>query len=125
MHEIYTVEDVKKAWHGFTGVLEKKGKINLLVIMKNRAIDVDLKNHTITLFLDHDLQIDLLNEIKDELMIFIRKAIQNTNIYIKALIREAEQSKQLYTSDEKYAYLKEKFPKLELLKQTLGLEIGF
>lgn len=123
MDEPYTFEDLQKYWNQFARSLEVAGKINISTTLKGSTLQFE--NHVIKLGLNTDLQRELINDVKEELMTYIRQNLKNTKVMLETYIMEVQQGKRLYTQQEKYEFLEEKFPAIKDLKKRLGLEIGF
>ena len=65
-----------------------------------------------------------LEEIKGELLIFLKRKLENDSINLAVLIKEEkEERNMLYTKDEKYKHILEKNNKIKLLKDKLDLNI--
>ena len=123
MNEPYTFEDVQKYWNQFARKVENEGKINISTTLKRSSLEFN--NHILRLGISNELQKDLVNEVKEELMAFVRQNIKNTNLMLETFLTQQKQGKRLYTQQEKYEFLEEKFPAIKDLKNRLGLEIGF
>jgi DNA polymerase-3 subunit gamma/tau len=65
-----------------------------------------------------------LEELKPEIIKHLSTQLQNDFISLKLAVREVENNvRKLYTSQDKFNYLAEKYPNLLLLKNKLGLEL--
>lgn len=119
----YDKGDVIQAWKEFVLKADQAGKISQVIILKDRPLDVE--NDVISISLENQLQLDQLNEFKEELMVYIRKRIQNTSIILNAAIGEVNTQKRIYTVEEKFKFLEEKHPDLVKLKDLFGLETDY
>ncbi len=118
----FTFEDVQKAWFKFLNIDEKENKTSVIILLKNRLIELD--NNTIWIKLENLIQESKLNEFKDDLMFFIRNELQNSAIYLKtSIIEEENLQKSFKTDKEKFNDLAAKNPVLLDLKELLGLDI--
>ena len=67
---------------------------------------------------------DVFNkEVRFDLLKFLRRELNNSNIQINIVIKPAEPGKSLlYTSEERFEYLSKKNPELNKFKQQLNLD---
>ncbi|MFP4505428.1 MAG: DNA polymerase III subunit gamma/tau [Cyclobacteriaceae bacterium] len=77
---------------------------------------------TIPLKLSNTLQVDKVEEVRIELIQYLRRELHNNRINITAELVKEEKGRRLYTASEKLAYLMEKNPQVRLLKEKLGLD---
>jgi DNA polymerase-3 subunit gamma/tau len=117
-------EAVKEHWHTFSSNMKKEGKKSEYVIL-DREINMMEDGFTLKIQLDNVIQQDQLNSFKTSLLDFLRKKIQNNQLMLEVVIVEQEGKRRMYTSDEKYKYLAEKYPIVEDLKKRFGLETDF
>lgn len=71
------------------------------------------------------MQEDVLNSIKPDLLEFIRNKINNSDIQLESEIAKDETVKLMYTSNDKFRYLSEKYPLLADMKKRFGLDTDF
>lgn len=93
------------------------------MIILDRSIE--LEEESIRIKLDNFVQLDQLNAFKPELLRFIRKKLNNSNVMLEAVIAPQETVKMMYTSNDKFKYLSEKYPILEEMKKKFGLDTDF
>lgn len=86
---------------------------------------VQLQNGTMSLVLDNDLQLEKLNEIKGELLHFLRSRFAVDKMIIEGRVAPSEVKRMPYTPKEKFEYMVTKNENLIELKQRFGLEIDF
>jgi len=84
-----------------------------------------LVDETIILKLLNPIQVDILNDFKDELMEYLRNELKNDHLSIKTEVIQLSDKKMLYTTKEKLDFLIEKNPELKNLKDKLGLDTDF
>ncbi|MFL5730204.1 MAG: DNA polymerase III subunit gamma/tau [Cytophagaceae bacterium] len=118
----FTLQDVKKYWESFAQNLKNEGKKSEHIIMDR---DITLDKHTIKVKLDNLIQADQLNSFKVDVLEFLRKKLDNNSLTLEADVAEAEGKRKIYTSDEKFKYLSEKYPFLDEMKKRFGLETDF
>ncbi|WP_194776133.1 DNA polymerase III subunit gamma/tau [Pararhodonellum marinum] len=103
----------------------KKGHKNLeLTVVKQ---PFELQGEQITFLLHGDLQKDIFQKLKPELLGILKKALNNYRITLDMRIEDDSENSgsRLYTSTDKLNYLKEKNPALKELQKRFGLEVDF
>lgn len=81
------------------------------------------EDSVVTVDLESQLQLDMFNEVKGDLVLFLRKKYNNKLINIEPSIQEADSTKnKLYTVEDKFKYLSELNPNIIKLKQQLNLD---
>ena len=111
-----------QAWVDFSDQLNKNQKTNLHNIF-NRHIPKKIKNDIILEVISLSEK-SAVEEIKGELLIFLKRKLKNDSINLTILIKEElEEKNMLYTKEEKYKHLLEKNNKIKLLKDKLDLNI--
>lgn len=92
-------------------------------MFKKRKIKID--KNVITVNFDSEIQLQQLDEVKEDLMYFLRAKVQNKTITLKANLQEQDEKAMMYTSAQKFEALKEKYPIIDELKKRLGLDFEF
>lgn len=87
--------------------------------------EFEIHDSTIVLHLMNPVQETLLNEMKSDLMQFIRENLQNYSIQVTGENKNTDSKKVIYTNREKFEHLAEKNPLLLELKEKLGLDPDF
>ncbi len=119
--ESFTLEQVKNALELFAADLKKKDKISLSTSITGAVLElVGLK---LSLGVDSKVQMEQINEISQDLHIYIRQQIRNEGLQIQVVLNEEVQQKGLYTAREKYEHMVQKNPALATLKSKLNLDI--
>lgn len=118
----YTEEELHKAWAEFVEIRREKGSMTE-VVMLDRVFTIE--GHVIQLGLDNPVQLELLNDLKTDLLTYLRQTLKNGQIQIHGFLVEHQTSRQPYTQAEKFNYLAEKNPTLLELKNTLGLDFDW
>jgi DNA polymerase-3 subunit gamma/tau len=74
----------------------------------------------------HPVQETMINNMKSEIVTFIREKLKNNSIILTAeLMKPDETKKMIYTNREKLEHLMEKNPLLKELKDRLSLDTDF
>jgi DNA polymerase-3 subunit gamma/tau len=81
------------------------------------------ENFQIELSIDNKIQEDQLQEVRIDLMNYLRTELNNFQLELSTKIVENTEKKRLYTSTEKYQYMLEKNPKLEEFKKRFNLDL--
>jgi DNA polymerase III subunit gamma/tau len=118
----FSLDDVKKSWLSFAATLKSEGKKSEFIIMDR---EITLDKNTIRVKLDNLIQADQLNSFKVDILEYLRKKLDNNALMLECDISETEGKKKIYTSDEKFKYLSEKYPFLDEMKKRFGLETDF
>lgn len=121
--EAYTIHDVKKAWNEFTIIADKAGRITQVIILKDRELTLD--GDVIRITLENVLQLEQINSFKEELMLFLRQKIRNTQITLEASVANMVEENKVYTVEDKFKFLEKKHPNLAQLKDLFGLETDY
>ena len=116
-----TLAEVRKVWKTLSDQKKAQNSMRQYLIFANE--ELEFEQNTIKIKVENQVQLDLLNEIKADVMEFIRHQLQNNLIQLEAIISETIAKKNLYTNQDKYNHLLEKFPLLDDLKKRLGLEV--
>lgn len=85
----------------------------------------DYQEGKITLQLHQGLEEEIFKRQKNELMQFLKKESGYHELTINIDLQELSNKKILYTAQEKFNFLAEKYPRLLELKQKLGLDVDF
>lgn len=77
----------------------------------------------ISIEFESQLQVDLFNDIKNDLILFLRRTLDSKGLTINSIINVQENGKnKLYTVEDKFKFLSEQNPKIINLKQQLNLD---
>lgn len=115
-------EQLKSAMKEFAIELAKQSKAGESRLLEN---ETSLNESTITLNIQNPVEEARYNDIKSDLILFLKKRLRNKQISIELSMEQTEKKKMLYTPQEKFDYLVEKNPALMELKNRLGLEFEF
>jgi len=83
-----------------------------------------LANFQIGITLESQLQVDLFQEIKSDLLLFLRNQYKTKKIGIEEIIEEQQIQSKPYTNDDKFKFMLQKNPALAKLKQNLNLDFS-
>jgi DNA polymerase-3 subunit gamma/tau len=119
----FSFERLQHQWSRFAKMKEEQGRRGELVIL-DRPIELR-EGHTICLKLDNNIQVQLLNGMRPELLHFLRESLQNQEVQLQAEVVVQENKRVIYTSQDKFRHLSEKNPALDELRNALGLDVDY
>jgi DNA polymerase-3 subunit gamma/tau len=121
----FTQSDLESSWKKFASNLEKQGRITLHTALVKRTPALG-DNFSVTFSVDNMTIEKDLNEIKVDLLSFIRADLSNYKISLDVTVsNEADPNAVPYTPSEKFKKLAEKNPLLNELKRRFDLEIEY
>jgi len=113
---------LKTVWHS---VLRRKREENMMeYTLLNRQYHVSDQNE-ITLHLENHVMLDQFTTLRPSLLAELKKELGNRTIRLKAEVMELQEENKMYTSQDKFNYLADKYPMLVDMKQRLGLDMDF
>jgi len=77
----------------------------------------------IKLSLNNPLQEKAIRSIQNELLQFLRSRSGHSDLEMETTVPEDQTEKRIYTQEEKYQYLQQKNPDLDLFRQSLNLDL--
>jgi len=120
--EKFTDSDLKNAWKDFKE--KRSGRAQEQnVLSQPYALSEDKK--VITIQLSNSVQLDILSEIRSDLMIHLKSILKNDTFQIEGTVAKDESKEMLYTNKEKFNHLAKKNPQIKSLQEKLGLDPEF
>ncbi|WP_223650962.1 DNA polymerase III subunit gamma/tau [Hymenobacter psoromatis] len=117
-------ELLQTVWKQLTEERRAQEKISDYLVL-NRAVTADA-SHVIMLTVDNPVQVVQFNEFRAEFTVELRRRTGHPGLTVQTEVAEAAPTgRKLYTSNDKFAYLAEKYPALQEMKQRLGLDADF
>lgn len=121
----YTTEDFVKAWKNYCEVVKGEDNLSVYATLSVQVPEVT-SDHVIRLEVSTDYQQRGMQEVRESLLDYVRKALQNDLLTLEVTVRETEvDQQQLYSDKDKYAKLVELNPALDDLRKKLGLDVEF
>jgi len=120
LNEVFTIERLQEVWLQFA---EKRKMYRAEYQLLTQQIEI--RESTVVLHLHNPVQETLLNDLKSDLMQYVRENLNNFSIQITGELKNNDSKKVIYTNREKFDHLAEKNPNLKLLKDRLGLDPDF
>ncbi|MBF8963553.1 DNA polymerase III subunit gamma/tau [Pontibacter sp. FD36] len=109
-------------WHA---ILRRKKAENMMeYTLLNRQFHIGEDNE-IVLHLENHVMMDQFTSLRPEILRELKAQTGNRSIKLRAEVMEVQDERKLYTSQDKFNYLAEKYPVLVDLKQRFGLDTDF
>ncbi|SIT94356.1 DNA polymerase III subunit gamma/tau [Pontibacter indicus] len=109
-------------WHAI--LRRKKGENMMEYTLLNRQFHIGEGNE-IVLHLENHVMMDQFTTLRPEILRELKQQTGNRSIKLRAEVMEVQDERKLYTSQDKFNYLAEKYPVLVDLKQRFGLDTDF
>ena len=108
-------------WHEFSNKMGDRPRIFNTLTSKDPKLEND---YVISFVIDNNLQETKINEIRNELLGFLKRELKNVSIDLKLIITELEEeNNKLYTTEDKFKHMLEKNQDLGKLKQEFNLDL--
>ena len=121
----YSEQDLINAWNDYASVLQTQGRLTLHAALIKRQPEHS-ENFNVKFKVDSGAVEKDLNEIKPDMLGFIRKKLSNYSVQIEVEVVLGDDSGQIpYTPSEKFKKLAEKNPLLNEMKNQFDLEIDY
>ena len=117
----YNETDIIALWESYSEIMEEKGRYNIASIL--RIDNPTLVQNTINIVLPNSTNKVELENVKKELLIYLRENLKNNDIYMEINVDDSVQEKLIYTDKDKYELMKKKNPDIEILKDSFNLSI--
>jgi len=118
----FTQEQMLEKWNSFAeSIKEEKARLYNTMTSQNPELKEDF---SIELILSNELQQQLIFEAMSSILKYLHEELKNTNIKINTIVTEDKIEKKIYTNDDKYNFLSEKNPNLNLLRDQLNLDFN-
>ena len=117
-------ELLQKVWQQLADERRAQERMSEYTVL-NRTVRAD-EAHVITLTVDNPVQVTQFNDFRAEFMAELRRRTGHPGLTVQTEVAAAAPTgRKLYTSNDKFAYLAEKYPALQEMKQRLGLDADF
>ena len=112
------------AWKAFRKMRLEAGASDTEKLVLDRRLEKS-GDTQVTLFMESQLEISILDKFEQDLIQHLRKSLDNTFVQIEKEVTEQESTRNLYTSKEKFEYMAQQNPVLRELKDRLGLDFEY
>jgi DNA polymerase-3 subunit gamma/tau len=117
-------ELLQQVWKQLADERRAQDKMSDYMVL-NRPVAADA-SHVIMLTVDNPVQVVQFNDFRAEFMAELRRRTGHPGLTVQTEVATAAPTgRKLYTSNDKFAYLAEKYPALQEMKQRLGLDADF
>lgn len=117
-------ELLQQVWKQLADERRAQDKMSDYMVL-NRPVSAGA-DHVITLTVDNPVQVVQFNDFRAEFMAELRRRTGHPGLLVQTEVATAAPTgRKLYTSNDKFAYLAEKYPALQEMKQRLGLDADF
>lgn len=117
----FSEKELIAKWHEFSNKVGDKPRIFNTLTSKDPKLE---ESNIITFNIDNNLQEQKINEIRNELMDYLKRELKNNQIDLKLIISEIEEeNNKLYTSEDKFKHMLSKNQNLNTLKQEFNLDL--
>jgi len=117
----FTEKDLIDKWHQFSDNIGDKPRIFNTLTSKDPKLE---EYHIVSFLIDNNLQKEKINEIRNELLSFLKTELKNSTIDLKLVITDLEEkNNKLYTSEDKFKHMLSKNEDLNKLKQEFNLDL--
>ena len=120
---LFTVDQLYNCLDDFAEKCKQENKLNLAYTLNQHRPKLN-ENFEVEFFLDSNLQEKGIDEIKIELLNFVRSNLKNGKITIVTKVDPSNLEKMAYTTQEKFDELTKINPELIKLKNLLDLDLG-
>jgi DNA polymerase-3 subunit gamma/tau len=115
---------LQQVWKQLADERRAQDKMSDYMVL-NRPVSAGT-DHVITLTVDNPVQVVQFNDFRAEFMAELRRRTGHPGLLVQTEVATAAPTgRKLYTSNDKFAYLAEKYPALQEMKQRLGLDADF
>jgi hypothetical protein len=118
--ELFTFEQLTQKWDAFIARLDDKPNLQSTLSRVPELKD----NFQLEIEIDNSVQEDLINNIKPELLTYLRIELKNSLIQLNVVYAKNSKGRVIYTDSDKFEELLKKNPNLNLLRQKMGLDFG-
>ena len=116
----FTQEQLADLWKKLAEIYRTK-KPRLHAIFSSGIPEIK-ENYVLEMSLQNSLQEQAINEVKDGFINYLRKQLRNGKIDVVTKIDATKGSAVIYTDTDKYNYLNQQNPNLEVFKKDLNLD---
>lgn len=120
-NESFTEKELIEKWHEFSNKMGARPRIFNTLTSKDPKLE---DNYIISFVIDNNLQEEKINEIRNELIGYLKKELKNSLLDLKLIITELEtDDNKLYTMEDKFNHMLSKNKNLDKLKKEFNLDL--
>jgi DNA polymerase-3 subunit gamma/tau len=119
--EAFNEKELIEKWHAFSNKMGDRPRIFNTLTSKDPKLE---ENSIVSFVIDNNLQEEKINEIRNELIVYLKKELRNDDIVLKLLITDLEEeNNKLYTTEDKFNHMLAKNQDLAKLKKEFNLDL--
>lgn len=115
-------DQVDEFWKLFVKNHVDKKNRSLFTTLNNRSPELQA-NFNLVFPIENKVQLNQIDAIKVDLVNYLRKHLNNYAIKFETPIKKLESKKHIYSDEEKYKSMAEKYPLIEKLRKKLDLDL--
>ncbi|MFL2576875.1 MAG: DNA polymerase III subunit gamma/tau [Flavobacteriales bacterium] len=119
--DYFSNDDLQARWKEMNSNFSNQGKTNLVLALNSNK-PVLKENYIVEVTLSNTSQVELLNEEKLNILVYLREKMNNDSIDIITTVIQSDKNDTPYTSSDKYKKMYEQNKNLAILGQKLGLD---
>lgn len=120
--EAFSQDQLDSFYQNFVEQLKEQNKPRIVATLSNKSPKISKDENTV-LILENKTQETYFQEIKRDLVRFLRSKLNNYSLIIDTKIVAGSQQTEPYSPEEKYQYLLKKNPHLAELRDKLNLDL--
>ncbi len=119
--EAFNEKELIEKWHAFSNKMGDRPRIFNTLTSKDPKLE---ENSIVSFVIDNNLQEEKINEIRNELIAYLKKELRNGDIDLKLIITDLEEeNNKLYTTEDKFNHMLTKNQDLAKLKKEFNLDL--
>ena len=115
-------EQLDEHWKLFVQNHVDKKNRSLFTTLNQRSPELK-PNFKLVFVIENNVQLNQIDMIKVDLVNYLRKHLNNYSITFETPIKKIESKRHVYTDEEKYKSMAEKYPLIEKLREKLDLDL--
>lgn len=115
---------LRNKWMQLARNLRKEGKESLYVTLTKHQPELE-DNFIVSFSIDSEVQLLELNELKADILSFIRQELQNYGVQLDFRMNKNQEVKKRETSKERYNKMVEKYPALDSLRKRFNMDLEY
>ena len=116
-------EQLDKIWKTYVQTHLNKANRNLFTTLNSRSPELK-PDFQLYFPIENHVQLNQIDMIKVDLVNYLRKHLNNYSLSLLTPVKKLESKKHVYTDEEVYKSLAEKYPLLEKLRKGLDLDLN-
>ena len=119
-----SLAEVQQHWQAFFIQLKNNNGSPIEMMLAGAVLELR-KEHEVSVLLSSSLQEEPFERLKPKVQHYLRQQLQNSQLSLHSHLAEESGPRRLYTNNEKFQHLMQRYPLLGELKERLGLEADF